>query len=312
MNKSLIPATVAVLVFALALAGCRSEATLEGGHPPPRSLNAVSVEASISGYDWEAYATRVPYGTDELIVELHDLSNDADLYVESPDGTHACESLHTGTRPEICGFDYPMTGDWYIEVFGWEYDPLDYTLSVTLWPSYKEAALWWLESATTHAARALTLQATRAANDRAQRFLPLIKAAVEASTGLRDGETRWNIRSASGSNLGTAVLRIDSRDHRRLIHLKGVVADPRTGARHVILTHGDQPLTISAYGARPQAGQLKIRRKGQTVTVRLGATTGTAADVQLESLPGPVVTEMTWPEIEGGSVSLSGPLHPER
>lgn len=295
-----------VLTSAAGLAGCDGEVTLHDGHPAPQ-YNTISVDASISGYDWEAYGTHVPYGTQDLVVDLHNLSADADLYVESPDGAYACESLLTGTRTETCDFEYPMTGDWYVEVFGWEYDTLDYTLSVTLWPSDLEASLWWLESVTSHALGTLSLQKADSANAAAQRLLPVIKAGVERAITSAAGESAFRIRSPDGAALGTVLLDVEPRGHRSAIHIKAVAADPETGARHVIQTAPSRPVLISAYALKPEDGLLRIRRKDQETTVRLGSATGTTADVELLSKPGPLVSTLAWEAIEQGDLSLREP-----
>lgn len=301
------PGIAAVALSLVSLTGCDGEVIVDDGYAPPPAENAISVDASITGYDWEAYGTHVPYGTHELVVDLHDLSSDADLYVESPDGAHACESLLTGRHAETCTFDHPQAGDWYVEVFGWEYEPLDYTLTVTLWPSDLEASLWWIESVATHAMQTFTLQQTSLADAAAQRLLPVIKAALDRARALPAGATTLKVLSGSGDESGTVALDIESIDHRRAIHIKAVSTDPETGARHVMQTDPARPIVLSMYGESPEGGVLRIRRKERETMVRFGSDTGTTSDIQLTSEPGPVVTALEWSAIPVGDVVFRAP-----
>jgi hypothetical protein len=292
-----------VVASALTISGCWSEATIDDGHT--HHHNAVSVDATISGYDWEAYATYVPYGTARLAVDLHHLSQDADLYVESPDGSHACESLHAGSHPDACVLDYPMPGEWYVEVFGWEYDPMDYTLSVTLWPSDLEASLWLLgDHAAALTTNTLSLDANTERATAAQRFLPLLRVAADRARTLATGESAFGVITTDGRDLGKAILVVTDEDQQRRVRVKAVMADPQTGDRYVIQTDTRRPLIIDEHPGAPQDGIVSIRRKGDSTTVRLGTATGTGADIQLVTWPGPVTRELRWAGIGGEAVSL--------
>lgn len=83
---------------------------------------------------WVDYEITVSSGATRLVVDLTNLSADADLYVRQGSqpqlDTYDCRSWDAGTADEQCSFDAPGAGTWYIGVYG--FAAADYTVKATV------------------------------------------------------------------------------------------------------------------------------------------------------------------------------------
>lgn len=81
---------------------------------------------------WDYFVIDVPEGSRNLVVELDDLSEDADLYVRHgnlPDFDHAdCVSLLAGTASDRCALELPEPGRWWIGVSNFDSAPISYSI----------------------------------------------------------------------------------------------------------------------------------------------------------------------------------------
>jgi len=309
MNNLAPRGLTALLVASALMAGCVSD----GGSSKPTHGNRVFIDSGVLEGTWNGYVTVVPRGTTELAVELFNLSQDADLFVESPGGFEACESFASGKTPELCVFPNPVPGEWYIEVEGWGRGETFYTLSANLRPSFQRASLFAVDQGLLSATMATPLS-TLASHDGvvaqtsgAEQHLQVLAAAWDVAAGLALGESATEVRFQvlSGDTvLGEAILIPGETDGRRSVHIKAMLRDPVSGERYSVQTRDQHPLIAAASGGAPEQGIVQVRIGDVTSSVRLGMDSGTGADVQIMTEPGPVVVERTWESLGDGRVRL--------
>ena len=113
--------------------GCGGGGSSSGPSGTPR--NVATVVSSVQEDAVRVYRINVPQGATQLLVELTELSQDADLEVFGASSRESCISDYAGTAPETCRFTNPTPGVWTIEVFGYSSGTTGYRLTATLLPS---------------------------------------------------------------------------------------------------------------------------------------------------------------------------------
>ncbi len=95
--------------------------------------------SSQSGDSWKYYFVDLELGSDDLVVELANLSADADLYVRhgaKPNrSTYDCESSQGSTVTDRCGIDTPAPGRWWIGVNSFSTGTINYTVEASWTPA---------------------------------------------------------------------------------------------------------------------------------------------------------------------------------
>lgn len=79
-------------------------------------------------YSWDEYYLDLPAGSSNLVVDLYDLTADADLYVRHEDSVDECVPFWGDTAPEQCAWSNPAPGRWLIGVTNYVPGPIGYTL----------------------------------------------------------------------------------------------------------------------------------------------------------------------------------------
>jgi hypothetical protein len=78
---------------------------------------------------WDEYYVDLPAGSTNLVVDLYDLTADADLQVFREGGAGECSSFWGGTHPDQCVFSAPEAGRWRVRVNNYQKgSPIFYTL----------------------------------------------------------------------------------------------------------------------------------------------------------------------------------------
>jgi subtilisin family serine protease len=103
-------------------------------------FSGVSVAGSIFGSSvqssWNYYYINVPAGTSHMDVLLDGLSGDVDLYTRfgaKPDlANYSCRPYIDGLFSELCSFDNPEPGIWWIGVNNFAVGSMGYTVTATL------------------------------------------------------------------------------------------------------------------------------------------------------------------------------------
>ncbi|MCP1675976.1 hypothetical protein J2T57_003131 [Natronocella acetinitrilica] len=269
------------LIAMVALTACNDGGRSHKKSPPP---SIASISASVLQDHWKGYVAEVPPNTEQLIVELHNLSQDADLYIQGPRRREYCESFRSGTRPDVCIFDFPSAGYWSIEVAGWDPGRTYYTLTAILEPPWKPVHLSFADQGLVALSMDDPLRTLEGDLDRAEALLPVIDALAAAS---RDGA------SGSFDVLGQA----DEPGHAELTpaerqgtHIKAAVT---LGDKRVYLrTRAEHPLLHENDAQLPTAGIMVLRVDQRELELRFGADTGTGAALQIIAEPGPRVREV--------------------
>ncbi|MFP5288397.1 MAG: pre-peptidase C-terminal domain-containing protein, partial [Thermoanaerobaculia bacterium] len=108
--------------------------------------NGVPVDGSLNGSSvweqWDFYYVDLGSGVQQLGVDLHNLTKDADLLVRygaKPDPANFdCVSSNAGTAADQCSFSSPAAGRWWIGVVNYAPGLIDYTIEAT-WSSPPDA-----------------------------------------------------------------------------------------------------------------------------------------------------------------------------
>ncbi len=107
------------------------------GNSADRALqNGVPVDDYVSGYQagdaWKYYSADLSQGGEELLVELRNLSADADLFVRygaKPDrSNYDCISAEASTLPEACSIPAAAAGRWWVGVNNFSAGTVTYTV----------------------------------------------------------------------------------------------------------------------------------------------------------------------------------------
>ncbi len=307
MGRKIAPgaAALATLLAVALVSGCNAGSGPRHAHLP---VNVASLDSSVLHDEWKGYITDVPIGTRTLTLELHHLSRDADLYVQGPRYWEYCESFQPGRREEICVFEDPTPGEWYVQVAGWDYGRSHYTLTSSLWPSHKHATLWRADQGVLSTLGMDPVEQVEYVVDEAIGQLDVIRSLV-AEAWQRDAGEVALLLFRENTRIGHAVVRIERFGGRRTVHLKAAVTDTVTGeGRHYLRTMASDPVILADYAAVPDRGILRIRSGAHEATLRLGSDTGTGQDIQVIGEPGPVVQEVTWEDVPDGLVAAPGPV----
>lgn len=275
-----------LLMGTVALTACNSSGG--GGHHGSTPVSVSSIDASVAQDRWKGYVADVPGGRDQLVIELHNLSQDADLYIQGPRRHEYCESFRRSTRQDVCVFDYPTGGYWSIEVAGWDPGRTYYTLSTILEPSRSPVPVWLADEGIValeqHSGLDATLDAGVSHGD-------IIHALVQhISAGGDDGD--YQLIGADGRD-GHATLETTMTPMGRAVHLKSAVDSAHGDERLSMRSVADHPIVLDAAGT-PIAGRIRLRVDDRDIMVRLGMDTGTGADLQFVIEPGPLVRETPW------------------
>ena len=284
------------LLAALLAGGCFADRDRHAY--PPKHIATIS--GSVLQDRWKGYVSEVPKGTTRLVVELHDLSQDADLYIQGPRRREYCESFRPGRRTERCVFDYPTAGTWSIEVAGWDPGRTYYRLTSRLRPSHRRASLWLAEQGVvalaSHGEIAASVEAAAA-------HLGLLRRLTDTAHGAGPGEHALLVMDGEDV-AGHAHTTVSEDNGVRTLAFRMAVASPTGEGRHYISTRAGHPLVLDAINAAPASGLVNLRIGGSDVHLRLGIDTGTGAAIQLVAEPGPVVREYRWPEAPGSALAI--------
>ena len=101
--------------------------------------NGVAQSGSITGTsaqsNWVYYYADLPTGATNLVINLYNLSADADLYVRSGSkptlSRYDCRPYLGGTTSEQCSFSTPSSGTWWIGVNNYATGTISYTVKAT-------------------------------------------------------------------------------------------------------------------------------------------------------------------------------------
>jgi len=108
----------------------RVETNLTNGVPQSGSITGTSAQSN-----WVYYYAELGSGATNLVLQLYNLSNDADLYVrrgsKPTTSTYDCRSWNSGTTSEQCSFGTPSSGTWWIGVNNWATGTISYTIKAT-------------------------------------------------------------------------------------------------------------------------------------------------------------------------------------
>jgi hypothetical protein len=94
-----------------------------------------SITGSASGNAWKYYYSDIPSGATNLVVDLYDLSADADLYVRYGSkplfSTYNCRPYKDGILSEQCTTPSPLPGQLWIGINNYDTGTITYTVKVT-------------------------------------------------------------------------------------------------------------------------------------------------------------------------------------
>ena len=102
-------------------------------------LNGVLQSGSITGTSplgtWVYYYVDLPSGATNLVLDLYNLSADADLYVRRGSkptlSAYDCRSWNSGTTNEQCSFSIPSSGTWWVGINNYSTGTISYTIKAT-------------------------------------------------------------------------------------------------------------------------------------------------------------------------------------
>ena len=284
------------LLAALLAGGCFADRDRHAY--PPKHIATIS--GSVLQDRWKGYVSEVPKGTTRLVVELHDLSQDADLYIQGPRRREYCESFRPGRRSERCVFDYPTAGTWSIEVAGWDPGRTYYRLTSRLSPSDRRVSLWLADQGVV----ALASHGEIAASvEAAAEHLGLLRRLTDAALDAGSGEHALLVMDGTDVT-GHAHATVSEENGVRKLAFRMAVASPTDEGRHYISTRAGHPLVLDAINVAPASGLINLRIGDSDVLLRLGIDTGTGAVTQFVAQPGPVVRERRWPEAPGSTLAI--------
>ena len=99
------------------------------------TLQSGSITGTSSQSTWVYYYVDLPLGATNLIIDLYNLSGDANLYVRSGSepslSAYDCGSWNGGTTSEQCRFSTPSSGRWWIGVNNYAIGTISYTIKAT-------------------------------------------------------------------------------------------------------------------------------------------------------------------------------------
>ena len=285
--------SLGVLILAAAsTAACNSSSSDSGS--ADSAANVAQVRSQISEDQWKRYESEVPEGTTSMNVRLHELGGDADLWVNGPGAFDSCSSFNAGTTPDECEFTDPQPGTWEIEVDGWESGTYDFTLTVTLQPSDREATLVFVsEGSWGYAASTASLDGSIQRHDQAGAQLPVLAAIADLAEVQTEKWVYYKLIQ-DGQHLGYLHLGVSRWEGERHVEFKLLSRAEGADERLIMATHARAPMIFAEGDASPRQGVVEYRSAYGRTQLLLGQDTGTAADIQLLAEPGPVFSEQAW------------------
>jgi len=117
--------TIAGQTFTVSQEG--GETALSNGVPQSGSVTGTSAQSN-----WVYYYAEFGSGATNLVIDLYNLSADADLYVrrgsKPTTSTYDCRSWNSGTTNEQCSSSTPSSGTWWIGVNNYATGTISYTV----------------------------------------------------------------------------------------------------------------------------------------------------------------------------------------
>jgi M6 family metalloprotease-like protein len=130
LNISNVGAIGDTISFTVTLGATGGETALSNGVPQNGSITGTSAQSN-----WVYYYAEFGSGATNLIIDLYNLSADADLYVRQGSkpttSTYGCRSWHASTTSEQCTFSTPSSGKWWIGVNNYATGTISYTVKAT-------------------------------------------------------------------------------------------------------------------------------------------------------------------------------------
>lgn len=94
-----------------------------------------STNSSAQNGDFREYVVTIPSGTTQLSVNTSNHTGDVDLYVRFASAptlsTYDCRSIAAGNSPDSCTIPAPVSGTWYIRVYGYQIGSVSYLINAS-------------------------------------------------------------------------------------------------------------------------------------------------------------------------------------
>jgi len=240
--------TIAGQTFAVSqAAGTSTDVGLTSGLPYNDSLTASSPQAG-----WKYYYIDVPAGASGLVVDLNNMTADADLYVHyntKPTSTTWDCRPYLGGASEQCTFNSPAAGRWWIGINNYSSGTIGYTVRAT--------------ATTTTTACTYSLSATSASFTSAATSGSVSVTAGAGCSWTASSSVAWMTTTSGGSGSGTASY--------------SVAANTSTASRTGTLSIAGKAFTVTqagsacSYSISPTSASFTSLGGALTVSVTTGA-----------------------------------------